>query len=247
MRERGPFVFIMQHWSATPDWAGETAFIVAGGTSVLDLDVASLRGRRVVAVNSSYEAVPFADYLFFADFRWYEDHKKRPAFQQFTGKIVTVNQRVAKLLLHVPDDRILHMKRVVPNTDPKLGALGPGLAKTPCKIVSHRTSLQGGMNLAAHLGASRLVLLGADMRRADDGRSHHHEKHRWRNKPGNATWDLQLEELGLAVEPLKQRAIEVVNTSLISRIPDEWGWRKLTLRGILNEIGNNTQAATLPR
>jgi hypothetical protein len=66
----------MQWWRVAPEWADETAFIVAGGTSVQQLDLALLRGRRVIAVNSSYEVVPFADFLFFNDASWWETHRK---------------------------------------------------------------------------------------------------------------------------------------------------------------------------
>ena len=45
----------------------QTVFIVAGGASVLEHDLEALRGRRVIVINSSVHAVPFADYLYFGD------------------------------------------------------------------------------------------------------------------------------------------------------------------------------------
>lgn len=213
-------------WTVTPDWKNEIAFIVAGGPSVLNENLETLRGRRVIVVNSSYERVPFADYLFFADTRWFEAHKKRPAFRDFAGKLVTPNLKVVD-----PYGRdILRLVRRVPNTNPQHGPLGPGLAVQPNAVVSNRTSLQGAMNLAFHLGSPIQVLIGADMGRAADGRTHHHLPHKWRNKPGNQTWDIQMTQLALIVKPLRERGIKVINTSPVSRIPDDWGWARIPLK-----------------
>lgn len=206
----------MHWWHVAPEWAGETAFIVAGGTSVLDQDLSLLRGRRVIVINSSYEAAPFADFLFFGDASWWDTHCRRPALAAFAGRIVTVSVRCA-------GPRLLRLRRQVPP---------PGLSLDRSCAVSERTSLQGAINLAIHLGVKRIVLLGADMRRADDGRSHHHAPHPRPNKPGNRTWDIQMGQLRLAVEPLRQLGIEVVNTSPITRI--DW-WPRAELAACLTQ------------
>ncbi len=86
-----------------------------------------------------------------------------------------------------------------------------------------RTSLHAAMNFAVHLGASRLVLLGADMQ-PDGERTHHHAPHPWPQKPG--CWDTQMTALRQTVEPLAQMGIEVINTSPVSRI--DW-WPKASL------------------
>lgn len=223
-------------WKIAPEWQGETAFIIAGGSSVKGQDLTPLRGRRVIAVNSSYEAAPWADILYFADRRWMFEHMKRPAFLAFAGRKVTCSQWEGC------DSKFLRLRRIVPNFDPKFGAVGPGISPDPSSVVSNRTSLQGAMNIAAHLGVARMVLLGADMCRAEDGSTHHHSPHKWRNKPGNETWDIQLEQLKLAVAPLKERGIEVINTSPISRI--EW-WPKESLTCVLQSFVCSAPAETI--
>jgi hypothetical protein len=206
----------MNWWRVAPEWAGETAFIVAGGTSVLGQDLSRLRGRRVIVVNSSYEAVPFADFLFFGDASWWETHYRREALAVFAGRVVTVSVRAV-------GERLLRLRRRVPP---------PGLSLDPSCVVSERTSLQGAINLAVHLGAKRIVLLGADMCRARDGRSHHHSPHPRPNKPGNRTWDIQMTQLRLIAAPLRTLGIEVINTSPISRI--DW-WPRAELAGCLSQ------------
>lgn len=211
----------MDFWHVKPEWKGETAFIVGGGPSVAGQNLELLRGRRVIAVNSSYERVPWADICYFADQRWFFEHKDRPAFKAFAGRKVTCAHKPT-----VGDPATLRLMRIVPNFDPNYAPVGPGLALAPHAVVSNRTSLQGALNLAFHLGASRLVLLGADMARSAEGASHHHSPHPWRNKPGNETWDTQMEQLVMIVEPLRERKIEVINTSAVSRLT--W-WPKMTL------------------
>lgn len=214
------------YWKVPKLWKDETAFIIAGGPSVRHEDLNTLKGRRVIAVNSSYAAVPFADYVFFSDSRWFNHHAEKLG-PEWDARLVTVNQRFE-------GRRFLRMRRVFPNADPRAGHLGPGLAPEQTSVVCNRTSLQGAMNLAYHLGASRQVLVGADMGRdPETGVTHHHELHPWRNKKGNATWDIQMEELALIVSPLRERGVAVVNTSMQSRIPDTWGWPKFPLASMV--------------
>jgi len=202
-------------WRIEPLWCGETVFIVAGGPSLRGVNLDCLKGRKVIAVNSSYEKVPFADLLFFGDARWWTDHADK--LKKFSGRIVTCSGAVSS-------DKLLKLRRVVP------GNGSPGFAEDRDATASQRTSLQGAMNIASHLGARREVLLGADMGRASDGASHHHSKHRWPVRQGNVTWNEQMSHLKLIVEPLAKRKVEVINTSLVSRIP--W-WPKMSLTDFL--------------
>ena len=98
-----------------------------------------------------------------------------------------------------------------------------------------RTGLQGAINLAVHLGGggSRVVLIGADMGPAPDGRTHHHRPHPWPQKPD--CWELQMAQLRETAPILDRLGVEVVNASPTSRI--EW-WRKAALADIIRETRN---------
>ena len=191
------------YWSVPREWPDGECFIVAGGPSVADEDTDTLRGRHVIAINSSFERAPFADYLFFGDRRWWRVNLDR--IKRFQGKKVTVAE-------HQPrqDMEILQLRKVRPP---------PGLCEKPDGVVMHRTSLTGGINFAVHLGVKRIVLLGADMKKGAGGRTHHHSPHPWPSRPG--CWDMQMKDLIQMAEPLKRKGVEVVNTSLGSRI-DFW-------------------------
>lgn len=199
-------------WTCPPEWQGETGFIIAGGPSVATQNVAALKGRRVIVVNSSYLVAPWADFLCFGDARWWGEHQNR-APEIFQGRIVSCCDSV------LGDPDILNMQKVnVP----------PGLAEDRQGLAMGRTSLQAAMNLAYHLGVSRMVLLGADMQAAPDGKTHHHEPHIWPQKRG--CWDEQMKYLVYARDFLREKNIEVINTSPVSRIT--W-WPHKTLEECL--------------
>lgn len=196
----------MHNWKIPEAWPGETVFIVGGGPSVAHQRPHRLEGRKVIAINSSYETVPFADYVFFGDNRWHEDHRHRPAFVEFVrrAQAVTVSQPASAAYLKKLD-------RITP-TD-----VATGLTKTRRGLSCQKTSFQGAINLAAMLGAKRIILLGLDGQRSPAGLTHHHKPHKWITKPGNVTWDGQMSQLQFIVQPLKDMGIETFNTNPESR------------------------------
>lgn len=215
MAGSGPPSNPMPWWNVPPDWAGETAFIVAGGHSVTaytddDGALSCIKGRKVIAVNSSVlQRAPFADLLFFGDNRWWSHNLAK--LKCFTGNIATTAS--------INDERLRKLAKVRPP---------PGLSDKPHEAVMRRTSLQAAINIAAHRAVKRIVLIGADMDRGPEGQCHHHEPHPWPPKPG--CWDAQMAELKLTAPLLKAKGIEVLNASLASRI--DW-WPKVKLEDVL--------------
>jgi hypothetical protein len=191
------------NWRIPEDWKGETVFVVGGGPSVALQRPHRLEGRKVIVVNSSYETCPFADILFFGDNRWHVEHSGRPEFKAFIargGWVVTVSHPSGAPYLK-------KLARIVPTCDAN------GLTTTRVGLSSQKTSFQGAINLAAMMGAKRIVLLGLDGKRTANGMTHHHTPHKWPTKPGVITWDRQKPQLKWIVQPLKDRGIEVFNTN----------------------------------
>ena len=83
-------------WPVPREWEGETVFIVGGGPSVLGVDLEVLRGRRVIVINSSVYAVPWADFLYFGDWRWWNEPENQAAVASFAGRVVTVSRMVSE-------------------------------------------------------------------------------------------------------------------------------------------------------
>lgn len=202
-----------KYWSVPRTWVDQVCFIIAGGPSVTGEDVEQLRGRHVIAINSSYTAAPFADYLFFGDARWWLEYGDK--LGTFAGNIVTAADEV-------DDERLLHLRKVKPP---------PALSIDTSSVAMNRTSLQGAINFAVHLGSKRVVLLGADMRPAKEGRrTHHHDPYpeKWRIGPG--CWDVQMAQLKMMMVPLRNLGVDVINTSMNSRI--NW-WPKVPLADVI--------------
>jgi hypothetical protein len=185
-----------EFWAVPQEWPGETVFIVGGGPSVLGQDLNRLRGRRVIAINSSVFKLPWADILYFGDFRWWNEVENRMAIASFRGRAVSVSQLVT-------DSKVLTCRKARP----------PGLAFARDSLMQKMTSLTAATNLAAHLigAGGAIVWLGADGQIAANGRTHHHKQHRWPHRPG--CYDKQHEDLVTIVPSLQTMRISLFNAS----------------------------------
>jgi len=187
---------VAPYWTVPQEWPGETAFIVAGGPSVLGQDLEALRGRRVIVINSSVFTVPWADILFFGDWRWWNERENRAAVASFSGRVVTTSRTV-------PDKRVLVCCKTKP----------PGLALERNSLMQRWTSLTAATNLAAHLvgPGGTIIWLGADGQKAEDGRTHHHKPHPWPHIRG--CYDKHRADLATIVPSLKAMGIAAYNAS----------------------------------
>lgn len=194
----------MQYWTCTEEWPGSTVWVIGGGPSVRGLDLSSLAGRKVIAINSSFENVPFADFLFFGDSRWFWHNK--PKLKRFKGRLVTCAPPSL-------DPKCLRMQKVKPP---------PGLCEQRDSLAMQYTSYQAAINLAVHLGAVRIVAIGLDGK-PDGVATHHHEPHPWPQRP--ECWSMQIDSMRHVVKPLAKRGIEVFNANPDSAY--EW-WPKMS-------------------
>jgi hypothetical protein len=181
------------NWRIEPLWKGEVGYIVGGGTSLLEQNLELIKDRNVIAINSSYLAVPWAQYVVFADMRWFLHHRK--ALMNFSGKIVSCSTSATG------PPQILTMIRKTT----------PGLATDTRTLMVKNTTLTAAMNLAVHLGVAKIVLLGIDQKAGPDGKIHHHPPHPW--KPTADCWRRQQTDLPKVAEDLTALNIECVNAS----------------------------------
>ena len=194
-------------WSVPRAWPGETVFILGGGPSLEGQGTERLEHRRTIAINSSiFDAEgrlvrPWPDYLFGADGRWLKKHRA-VLERDWRDRVVTITKQVDW-------PGLLRLRKFEPPVKGKPG--GVAISADPRGVAIRRTSLQGAMNLAMLLGATRLVLLGADGGPDANGRTHHHQPHEWAHKPG--CWDEQLRDLQTMVKPLEDLGVEVLNAS----------------------------------
>lgn len=193
----------MPQWTVSPEWSGETAFLISGGPSVADQNVELLRDRKVIVVNSSCHRVPWADILFFGDERW--ELNNRAAVKAFQGRVISASYG------NVHCDYIQFLWRPQPGDTPD------GLSDDPSKVFLRHTSVRGAINLLVHLGVKTIVTMGLDGGPNTQGQTHHHDPHPWGMNPN--IWDLQRTELAGIVPSLEARGVKLLNASPGSRIP----------------------------
>jgi hypothetical protein len=175
-------------------WPGETVVCIGSGPSLTQDDVDYCRGKaRVIAIKNVINMAPWADVLYGSGAdaggqTWWSREGKNLTFP---GLRYTLDPR-AKQWASV------------------LGNGGEcGLSPDPATVCTGSHSGYQAMNLAVHLGAKRIVLLGYDMQRTG-GQDHYFGAHpHSRELP----YHLFLFRFPTIVEPLKALGISVVNAS----------------------------------
>ncbi len=173
-------------------WPGSTVVCAASGPSLTQADLDVCRGRaRVIVVNDAYRLAPWADALYAADESWWTRHKGVP---EFAGLKFTIEPQPDPW----PRLTMLH------NTGPT------GLERTPTGL---RTGFNSGfqaVNLAVHLGAVRILLLGYNMGHVKGQRSHFYgdPPNPETNQAKYAGW---IKAFATIARPLGDLGIEVLN------------------------------------
>lgn len=189
-------------------WPGETFVCLGSGPSLTQEDVNACRGRaRVIAIKNTITLAPWADVLYGAGMdahgnTWWRREGPGLTFPGLRYSLDHESRHWASVLLHGPEH---------------------GLSDDPHRLALGRHSGYQAINLAVHLGAKRIVLLGYDMQPAH-GRDHFFGAH-----PHKAAlpYDLFLRSFPFIAEPLAQRGVSVVNASretaltLFPRLPIE--------------------------
>lgn len=195
-------------WSAPRLWPGETIFLLGGGPSLQGFDATKLAGRRVIALNSSWALMPDADVLLAPDRRWWRWNKGKIGFRG-DHRITTQPEAPAGVHLMEYGGR-------------------EGLSADPWCLKGRNAGHQG-INLAVHLGAARIVLLGFDQKPAEDGRAHWHEEHRIPSDPADYA-NTMIPEFETLPAPLATLGVEVLNAtpgSALECFPKIKLWRVL--------------------
>lgn len=184
-------------------WPGETFICIGSGPSLTAADVDLCRGRaRVIAVNDAYRLAPWADVLYACDEKWWRwQHRMRADQIRTFGGLKFGMQGT-------PDKWVKGVQR--------LKATGEsGLELSPGGLRHGRNSGYAAINLAVHLGAARIVLLGYDMSIGERKQTHFFGAHADNSKP---LFNLCLPNFPKLVKPLRALGIDVINCSRQSAI-----------------------------
>lgn len=176
---------------------GGTILCVASGPSLTAEDVEFARSRvnASIAINSSYKMAPWAHIVYAADFTWWKANISAVRAAGLSAELWTVSLQSA---------RAFKLRFIQPERK-------PGLSRDPSRVRTGMHSGYSSINLAFHLGARRILLLGYDMQRTD-GKSHWHGDHL---APCHNGMDFQaaLERMPRLAVDLRSEGVEVINCS----------------------------------
>lgn len=177
------------------DWTGFGALAIAGGPSLTDAQLGTIRAAqpawKVAVVNNVVDRAPWADLLYAADQKWWEVYAP-----PFGGVKVTRDPR------QIPDDVYY-----VPSTP------APGLSLDPSVIHEGHNGGYQLLNLLVLLGCTPIVLVGYDYR-VIDGRVHSYPDHAPPMSNPDATNLAQWAALFGATTPMLARAgVTVLNAT----------------------------------
>jgi hypothetical protein len=185
----------MPAWTPTPEWRDQDAFLIGGGSSLEKFPFASLDGKNTIGCNDAFRLGPdivkiclFGDASFFHKFKW--------DLKSFGGRVVTC----APALLTIQSGWLLQMNR------DKHGLFEGNV------LGWNFSTGAAAVNLAVTLGAKRIFLLGYDMGKRKDGKSHWHN-HRHKMIP-DASYARFIQGFCRVYEALKKRpAVQVLNVT----------------------------------
>lgn len=189
-----------------PLWEGKTVIVVGSGPS---LDTKTVRriamarmapsdDVRVIAVNDAIYPCWFADWLHACDYIWWREH----IFYVHTFPGIKTS-----LENDIPAPWVTgHLK----NTGVE------GFDDDPSCCRNGRNSGFQAIHIAIHAGASKIVLAGIDIKKADDGSSHFFGEHVYDGVPNYRS--AMLPHFGTLLPEMERRGIECVNTSMESAV-----------------------------
>ena len=214
-------------YTVPKDWKGQTCVILAGGPSLRKMDLLSVFVAkpkvRVITINDSWRLAPRADALFFTDAQWWHYQTAKnlrtvygsQSFHELIYQGFWVSS--ARAFEDHPQVHYLHL------TGQR------GLETNPEGLRHGSNSGYAAINLAYLYGATKIILLGYDMK-VSGMRTH------WHDEPRPAGFGQVLEQTMLPnfdslVSPLEEAGVEVINATPDSALTC---WKYLPLEEALS-------------
>ena len=134
-------------WKIPKIWPDSTIYIIGGGPSVSKSPLHLIHNKNVIGVNNAYKLGKWVDICWFGDSRWFMWNKKE--LKNFKGLLVTCQRKL----------------RNADGYDIKsiLKGRQAGIDRRPQFVCWNGSSGGSAINLAYHLGAKKIILIGFDM------------------------------------------------------------------------------------
>lgn len=183
-------------------WAGATIICIATGPSLQQADVDACQGHPVVAIKDAIQMAPWADVLYSCGqdrSKWWQRTHGTAIVERFKGHRFTLDPVVARQ----------GWATLLKNSGEG------GIDTDPSSLRTGRNSGYQAINLAVHMGAAKIVLLGYDLQADTDGRDHFFGAHPTGNRPPYHEF---LPWFASMLEPLTALGITVINASRVSAL-----------------------------
>ena len=191
----------------TNNWQGSTVVCIGGGPSLTREDVDYIyRKAKVITINDAYRVAPWGDLQYACDLKWWNWHSDK--------------------LDHMPRERWTTDREAADKHGLNYiaGQWGDGLSDDPGLIHYGSNSGYQAINIAYLKGASRVLLLGYDMKIATSGASHWFGDHPDKVRSGYERWFKNFDTIAA------QNKIEILNVTPDSALPS---FKKANLRDVL--------------
>jgi len=171
--------------------------ICASGPSLTADDVRALRAKvgQLIVINTTFKLAPNADHLYACDFKWWQHYHKEATQTCASAALWSYEIKTTQ--------KFPNVKCVQGSTTAQ------GLNRAPFRVNAGGNSGHQALNLAYHLGATRVILLGYDMQ----GNTHWHGDHPQglNNQHGNyPDYRRKMEPLA---RDLESEGVEVLNAT----------------------------------
>lgn len=184
-------------WTPPRMWSGETVFIIGGGPSLSSMDLSPIHKRKSIGANCAYLLGNWIDIIIFGDHNFHRDNLPH-CMEHYKGLICTCcTKYYSPPLLNHPRIKVLVRGSY-------------GLESKPGKISWNNSTGAAAVSLAYILGAKKIVLLGFDMHRDDNGNNNFHDHHKGQGPTSQEVYDRHIR----GFEHIKNsKKVEIVNAT----------------------------------
>lgn len=176
---------------------GETVYLIGGGPSLETFNWDTLKTKKVIAINKSFKYVPWATAIYWTDARFYTWYKKE--IDELTCHKYTISHGAPY------NEKVNVIKK----------GKRHGLEKDPRLIAHGDNSGYAAINLAYHMGAKKIILLGYDMGMSGT-KSHFHDGYPVKPTRKEIYMQRFIVSFPHIANDLKAEGIKIYNTSKVS-------------------------------
>jgi len=186
--------------------------------------MAAIHNKHIIGINSAFLIGDWIDIVFFGDKHWFFDNRQQLA--KFPGLKITCHSNLGSE--KYKSDQIKYLPR----------AGRRGISRNNRSVCWNHNSGAAAISVAVHMGCSRIILLGFDMKLDRGGAQHWHSLYKVEGQPRkqkkfNMPFDRHLIGFPYIAKDAKRFGVEIINACPDSAITD---FPKMTVKQILERV-----------